>query len=84
MKASSVEALHSQNHWNPFAAQDDDTISDDVMFGQEFDRLRCGSQSSEYNFFYCKYEEFVLPKMTRESGSTTPNCHDILKPAKDS
>ena len=48
MKSSSVEALNKQNHWNPFAAaQDDDTISDDVIFGQEFDRLRCGSQSSE-------------------------------------
>ena len=49
MKSSSVEALNKQNHWNPFAAaaQDDDTISDDVMFGQEYARLRCGSQSSE-------------------------------------
>lgn len=33
-------------NWNPFA-DDADSIADDAMFGQEFDRLRCGSQSSE-------------------------------------
>lgn len=44
-KSSSVEGLQN---WNPFA-DDGDSISDDVMFGQEFDRLRCGSESSIQN-----------------------------------
>jgi len=47
VKSASVEALNQ--NWNPFA-DDADSISDDVMFGQEFDRLRCGSQSSEFIF----------------------------------
>ena len=45
VKSSSVEGSNTPN-WNPFA-DDGDSISDDVMFGQEFDRLRCGSQSSK-------------------------------------
>ncbi|XP_067929293.1 AP2-associated protein kinase 1-like isoform X2 [Watersipora subatra] len=47
VKSSSVEGA-SDRHWNPFA-DESDSISDDVMFGQEFDRLRCGSQSSIQN-----------------------------------
>jgi len=35
-------------NWNPFG-DDSDTVSDDIMFGQEFDRLRSGSQSSKYS-----------------------------------
>lgn len=45
-KSSSIEASNARN-WNPFA-DDGDSISDDVMFGQEFDRLRCGSESSKF------------------------------------
>lgn len=44
-KSSSIEGLQN---WNPFA-DDADSISDDVLFGKEFDRLRCGSESSIRN-----------------------------------
>ena len=39
------------NEWNPFEEEED------VLFGKEFDKLRRGSNSSEYNFthFYMEY-----------------------------